>query len=164
MITTKTRKNEDELTEIIIKTKARGDDLSDIVMGAAGEVHRLLGPGLPADTYREALSMELTRAGVPHECGREVPLRYRGAGLRCPLRCDLVVDGILVVGISVLAAHDPDAIVRLQRCLELTSRRIGLSLSFGAIDFREGDHNVLTPHPDTPTATPLRRPNASGRD
>ena len=44
--------------------KARANDLSHEVLGAAVEVHRLLGPGLLESTYETCLSHELTLRGA----------------------------------------------------------------------------------------------------
>jgi GxxExxY protein len=43
------------------------DDLTEAIIGAAIEVHRVLGPGLLESIYEEALSHELTLRGIPHE-------------------------------------------------------------------------------------------------
>jgi GxxExxY protein len=43
------------------------DPLTHRIIGAAIEVHRLLGPGLLESTYEECLSFELMLAGIPFE-------------------------------------------------------------------------------------------------
>ena len=48
------------------------DPLTHRIIGAAIEVHRLLGPGLLESTYEECLCLELVLLGVSFE--RQVPL------------------------------------------------------------------------------------------
>ena len=54
------------------------DELAHRVIGAAIEVHQLLGPGFLETVYEEALSIELTLRGVAF--ARQVPigLQYKG--------------------------------------------------------------------------------------
>jgi GxxExxY protein len=74
------------------KTGRFGDG-SDVVIGACIEVHRHLGPGLLESAYERCLAHELELHGLPVECQRPVPLRYKGVSLDCGYRLDLVVDG-----------------------------------------------------------------------
>ena len=41
------------------------DDLTAKIIGAAIEVHRVLGPGLLESIYEEALAIELELRGIP---------------------------------------------------------------------------------------------------
>lgn len=43
------------------------NDLSGEVIGAAIEVHKILGPGLLESVYEECLCMELSLRGIPYE-------------------------------------------------------------------------------------------------
>jgi GxxExxY protein len=57
---------------------AETEDLAENVLGAAVEVHRVVGSGLPESVYRNALSHELTLRGIPHVCEAAVPIYYKG--------------------------------------------------------------------------------------
>ena len=52
------------------------NEASNIVIGAAIEVHRLLGPGLLESAYEECLAWEIGQRGLIVERQVEVPLRY----------------------------------------------------------------------------------------
>ena len=48
------------------------------VIGAAIEVHRVLGPGLPESHYRNALCHELALRGIPYKMEEPFKVRYKG--------------------------------------------------------------------------------------
>lgn len=63
------------------------NDLTYETIGAAIEVHRVLGPGLLESTYRDCLCRELSLRGISfrRECG--VPLQYKGIQVRLWISC-----------------------------------------------------------------------------
>jgi GxxExxY protein len=67
------------MTEILHK------DLSYAIIGAAMEVHRILGPGFLEAVYQAALAHELTLRGIRFEQYKQLPVRYKG--VLVPLRC-----------------------------------------------------------------------------
>src|SRR3990172_7500452 len=62
----------------LVEPRAELDDLAHRVIGAAIEVHRLLGPGFLESVYEEALCVELALRGI--EFARQVPVgvEYKG--------------------------------------------------------------------------------------
>src|SRR5688572_237200 len=77
------------------------EELVEKVIGAAIEVHRLLGPGLPEVSYRNALSHELTLRGIPHRMEAPVPIYYKGI-LVAEGSVDILVAERLVVELKVV--------------------------------------------------------------
>ena len=75
----------------------REDELSRVVVDAAIEVHRHLGPGLLESAYEECLSRELGIRGLSLERQKPVPVTYKGLNLDCCYRLDIVVEGLVVV-------------------------------------------------------------------
>ena len=114
------------------------NDLSGLVIGAAIEVHRHLGPGLLESAYEQCLSRELDLRGV--EFRRQEPLaaEYKGIRLDCAYRLDLVVEGQLIVELKaveqVSAAHE----AQLLTYLRLTGIPLGLIIIFNVPVLRDG--------------------------
>ena len=54
--------------------KERANELSNLVIGAAIDVHKIVGPGLLESAYEECLAHELTRQGV--SISRQVRSQY----------------------------------------------------------------------------------------
>ena len=59
-------------------TKACINELSHSVIGAAIEVHRVLGPGLLESAYESAFSQELTLRRIGFQRQKVMPLSYKG--------------------------------------------------------------------------------------
>jgi GxxExxY protein len=76
--------------------------LSGVVIGAAIEVHRHLGPGLLESAYETCLCRELELQGL--SVARQVPLPviYKGLTLDCGYRLDLVMNDELIVELKAV--------------------------------------------------------------
>jgi GxxExxY protein len=59
----------------------RVNDLTRAIIGAAIEVHRVLGPGLLESAYEECLCHELALRGIRFKRQYPVPLEYKGLKL-----------------------------------------------------------------------------------
>ena len=62
----------------MLKLDDRMNDLAGRVIGAAIEVHRILGPGYLESIYEEALSVELSLRGVSFVRQMPFEVRYKG--------------------------------------------------------------------------------------
>jgi GxxExxY protein len=106
------------------------NQLTELVIGCAIEVHRALGPGLLESAYEICLCRELSLHNVPFECQKPLPLSYKGVKLDCGYRADLVVaDKVLVELKSVDqlgAVHD----AQILSYLRLSGLKVGLLINF----------------------------------
>ena len=120
----------------------RVEALAAAVIGAAIEVHRVLGPGLPESSYRNALSHELTLRGIPHQVEAPVPVHYKGV-LVGEGSVDILVDQVLVLELKVAEAlndvHRSQVIAYLQ-ALKLD---LGLLLNFNVALMKDGIKRVV---------------------
>ena len=122
------------------------DELTEAVIGGAIAVHTALGPGLLESVYRDCLVIELTCNGLSVEMERSVPIFYREQQVRGDLRCDLIVDGRLIVEVKATdrlhSVHQAQVITYLK----LTGCPAGLLLNFNAPTLRAGLKRL--DHPD----------------
>src|SRR2546423_897066 len=100
------------------------DQITHKVIGAAIEVHRMLGPGLLESAYQECLCRELTLRSVPFERERPLPVEYKNVRLECGYRLDLLVAGLVVVEIKAVEALAPVHEAQLLTYLRLGGWRI----------------------------------------
>lgn len=120
------------------------DEISRSVIGAAIETHRTLGgPGLLESIYAEALVWEIRERKLHVEREKLVPIHYKSATLRTPLRLDLLIEGKVIV--EVKATQNYNAIYESQALtyLRLTGLRLALVINFGEATVREGIHRVV---------------------
>jgi GxxExxY protein len=112
--------------------------LTHEIIGAAIEVHRMLGPGLLESAYEECLARELSLRSIPFERQKPLPLVYKDVKLECGYRIDLLVDGRIVVELKAVDALAPihDAIVLTY--LRLSGCKIGLLINFNAAVLKDG--------------------------
>jgi GxxExxY protein len=67
------------------------DDLTEAIIGAAMEVHKILGPGLLESIHEEALSNELTLREIPRQRQVALDVRYKDRVI-LGQRLDLLVE------------------------------------------------------------------------
>jgi len=119
------------------------DKLSNIIIGAAIEVHRALGPGLLESTYEACLAYELTLQGIPLERQKPLPVVYKGQKLDCGYRVDLLADRCVIVEIKA-----QEVLLRLYEAqiltyLKLTGLKLGLLLNFNVAVMKDGIKRVV---------------------
>src|SRR3954470_13614285 len=78
------------------------DPLTESVIGAAIEVHRLMGPGLMESIYQKCMEEELRLRGCACQPLARVPLQYKGVTLGDDLVMDLYFPGKLVVELKAV--------------------------------------------------------------
>jgi len=117
--------------------------LTEIVIGSAIDVQRVLGPGLLESTYEMCLCRELALRGVPFERQKAIPVIYKGVKLDCGYRADLIVDERLFLEIKVIdqtsAIHD----AQLLSYLKLSGLEVGLLINFNVRLLRHGIHRKV---------------------
>ena len=100
------------------------------IIGAAMEVHRVLGGGLLEPIYNEALYLELLERGINCEREKQIPCFYKSHQLEKDYQMDLVVEDVIVELKSVselIPAHRE----QLFNYLRLTRMPMGLLINFG---------------------------------
>jgi GxxExxY protein len=120
-----------------------GKELTGEVIGAAIEVHRLLGPGLLESAYELALERELALCGHTVSRQKKVPLEYKGMSLGDGFRLDLLVDDILVVEVKAIESLLPIHEAQLLTYLRLAGKRFGLLVNFNHKVLKEGIRRVV---------------------
>ncbi len=120
------------------RSKLLHEQLTEQVIGAAIEVHRELGPGLMESAYEECLCHELHLRGLKFERQVPLPVRYKGVGLDCGYRIDLVVEDSLILELKCVEHILPVHEAQLLTYLKLTGKRVGLILNFNVAVLTRG--------------------------
>jgi GxxExxY protein len=122
---------------------ANANDISGRIIGAAIEVHRILGPGLLESAYEQSLAYELSLRQIPFERQQALPLNYKGVPLDCGYRLDFLVAGTVVVEIKAIEALLPIHQAQLLSYLKLGGWKLGLLINFHAPLLRDGIKRVV---------------------
>ncbi len=113
------------MTEIIYK------ELSFKIIGAAMEVHSILGPGFLESVYQFALEKELTLRHIPFEHQVELPVTYKGDVVGV-YKADLVVDKKIIVEIKGVSRLNPSHQAQALHYLAATGFQLAIVINFGA--------------------------------
>ncbi|NUO80943.1 GxxExxY protein [candidate division KSB1 bacterium] len=107
------------------------EDLTYAIIGAAMEVHRVLGSGFLEYVYKEALCYELTLRRIAFERQKELDIFYRDYLIPKKYRPDLFVDGKVIVDDKATSGLNEIDEAQLLNYLKATKVRVGLLLNFG---------------------------------
>ncbi len=120
------------------------NDISNKIIGAAIEVHRILGgPGLLESVYEAALCHELTLRGLKFKRQLIVPVIYKGAAIKDPLCLDILVEDKVVIEVKATEKENPIHQKQLLTYLRLTGMKLGLIINFGQGIIKDGVCRVV---------------------
>ena len=113
------------------------DPLTEQIISAAIEVHRLLGPGLLESIYEEAMCHELALRGMPFERQKDIDVLYKGTVIKGQ-RLDLLVNGEVVVEIKSVRRLEDVFTAQVLSYLKSTRLKRALLINFGQTRLVDG--------------------------
>jgi GxxExxY protein len=108
----------------------RLNSLTDAIIGAAIDVHKVLGPGLLESAYEACLYHELVKRGLKVERQKPLPLVYGEVRLECAYRMDLVVEDSVVIEVKAVARLGRVHEAQMISYLKISGLHVGLVLNF----------------------------------
>ena len=118
------------------------NETTSAVIGAALEVHRVLGPGFVENVYEEAMAIELGLRGICFSRQTPIAVSYKeqpvGEG-----RVDLFVDKSLVVELKAVEKLLPVHQAQLMSYLKASGCHLGLLINFHERLLRDGIRRVV---------------------
>ncbi len=115
----------------------QSDPLTYHIIGAAIEVHRVLGPKLLENVYEEALCIELNMRRLSYERQKKIELDYKGHEIGT-FYVDVIVENSVIVELKSVANLAPVHEAQLMSYLRLTGLKRGLLINFSVATLREG--------------------------
>ena len=112
------------MTEILFK------ELSFVIIGAAMEVHKILGPGFLEAVYQAALEKELILRRIPFCHQVELPVNYKD-NLIGMYKADLVIDNKIIVEIKGISRLNPSHSAQALHYLAATGLELAILIKFG---------------------------------
>ncbi len=106
-------------------------EITEKIIGAAMEVHRVLGAGFLEAVYEEALCIELGRIGLKYKNQEELKIIYKDVILKHRYRADLMVEDKVIVDTKATSGLTAIDEAQVFNYLKVTRKKIGLLLNFG---------------------------------
>ena len=118
--------------------KARANEISKDVIGAAIDVHRELGPGLLETAYEACLEHELKSRNFAVVRQLELPVVYKGKPVDCAYRIDLLVEDTVLIELKSVERLDRIHEAQTITYLRLSNRWLGLLMNFNVTLLKNG--------------------------
>ena len=120
------------------------NQLTGAVIGAAIEVHRVLGPGFLESVYQQAMYVELGRRGIPFQHEVVIAVNYKGQ-LVGQGRLDLLVNNSLVVELKAVQNLAPIHEAQVLSYLKITKHPLALLINFNVPVLKDGIRRIILP-------------------
>lgn len=114
------------------------NELTGKIIGAAIEVHRVLGPGLLESAYELALVKELANRGVSVERQVTLPIEYKGEIIDPGFRMDFLIENSVVVELKAVDEINKRHIAQTLTYMKLSNKSLGLLINFNVTQLTRG--------------------------
>lgn len=102
------------------------------IIGAAMEVHKILGSGFLEAVYHEAFEIELSLRKIPYESQKFLTNEYKERVLSANYKADLICYDQIVVELKALDRLSGREQAQLINYLKATGMQVGLLINFGS--------------------------------
>lgn len=119
------------------------NQISEVVIGAAIDVHKQLGPGLLESAYRTCLAYEIAERELNVRQEVPMPIVYKEVTLDHGYRMDLLVQNQVVVEIKAVEALTDVHTAQLLTYLKLGDYKLGLLINFHVSLLKNGLKRVI---------------------
>ncbi|MFH1883658.1 MAG: GxxExxY protein [Planctomycetota bacterium] len=106
-------------------------ELTREIIGAAMEVHRVLGAGFVESVYEESLAIEFGLRKIPYERQRPIDIIYKGRVAKHFI-CDFIVYGKIIVELKAIKEISDIEQAQVLNYLKSSELNLGLLLNFGS--------------------------------
>ena len=108
------------------------------IIGAAIEVHRILGPGLLESAYEECLYYELRKLDLRVVRQKAVPVIYKEIHLDFGYRLDLLVENEVIIELKSIDAIAPVHEAQILTYMKFADIKTGLLINFNVTVLKNG--------------------------
>ncbi len=101
------------------------------LVGAAMEVHTLLGCGFLEAVYQEAFEMELAARNIPFIAQKEITIAYKNRPLKKTYVADLIAYDKIIIELKAMDRLTGREDAQILNYLKVTGMKLGLLMNFG---------------------------------
>jgi GxxExxY protein len=114
------------MTELLLKDEVYA------IMGAAIEVHKMLGCGFLESVYQEAMEIESSMRELAYEPQKTITIQYKGRRLKKEYIADLIYFEQVIVELKALDSLSGKEEAQILNYLMATGMRVGVLINFGS--------------------------------
>ena len=124
----------------LIRRQERTDNMDKLIIlkeesfniiGAALEVHKIIGCGFTEPLYQEALEQELSLRGIPFVREKNYHFTYKGKVLEKTFRPDFVCYDKVIVELKTVTEFTDEHYAQVYNYLKATGSELGILINFG---------------------------------
>ena len=119
------------------------NEISNIIIGLAIEVHKSLGPGLLESAYKECLFYKIMQSGFRVEKEKPMPLIFEEVRLDCGYRIDILVENKVVIEIKSVETLNDVHLAQTLTYMKLGNFKLGLLMNFNVLLLKDGIRRVV---------------------
>jgi GxxExxY protein len=119
------------------------NEISNIVIRCAIDIHKALGPGLLESAYQECLFYKLRKEGLKVEKEKPMPLVFEEVKLDCGYRIDLLVENKVVIELKSVEALNDVHLAQTLTYMKLGNYKLGLLMNFNVSLLKHGIKRVV---------------------
>lgn len=120
------------------------DELTYEIVGAAIEVHKIMGRGLLESVYHQCLKEELIHRKINFLSEMKIPIIYKNKELESDFRCDLFIENAIVVELKSVFEIHPMFEAKLLNYMKLLKSPKGILINFNCFNiFKEGQKTFV---------------------
>lgn len=119
------------------------NEISSLVIGAAIDVHKQLGPGLLESSYEICLAYELKQKGLEVNTQVPLPIIYKKVNLETGYRIDLLIEKKVIIEVKAVEEFSNIHLAQILTYLKLSELKLGLLLNFNVAKMTEGIKRVV---------------------
>ncbi len=119
------------------------NEIGTILLDAAFQVHKEIGPGLLESTYEACLSYEASERGLFIETQLPLPVIYKEVKLECGYRIDLRAEKKVLVEIKAVEALNDVHLAQVLTYMKLSGCKLGYLINFNVKQLKDGIKRVV---------------------
>jgi GxxExxY protein len=119
------------------------NEIAQIIVDAALQIHKETGPGLLEHVYEVILKDELERRGLSVQQQVPIPITFKGRVLGEGFRADLIVNERVIVELKSVEAVKDVHKKQVLTYLKLSGKKLGLLVNFGEPLIKHGIKRIV---------------------
>jgi GxxExxY protein len=120
------------------------DSITYNIIGAAIEVHKIMGRGLLESVYHQCLKEELSLRDINFISEMKIPIIYKEKELESDFRCDLFIENNVVVELKATTEIHPIFAAKLLNYMNLLKSPKGILINFNCNNiFKDGQKTFV---------------------